>query len=478
MDTECSIHLALDSLTMEHTPPTHQPPARFPLWVIAVTVSLSALMTIYGAIRAFYYQSSFLSPIAYTTDERPTAERLSLLLETTPDRLLVGIHTFFDFLVSYYWGTLSNPWLEGGEILPVNYPPLAMAFMEIWAAFPYKTALAIYLPLMALALIAPVWIALRRTRWSLQLLAVGVVLLSGPAIASLDRGNTQGFIPILLFAFGVLALKGRWGWASVFLVLATSLKIFPALLLFVLIAERKWRTFFGSVGALAAIHTLGFLPYPGSAPASFEAWFTAAFGWLGRDSLAGFLEYNASFVGGLAHWAMFLGFAPVASFLAEYGSIIAILVTGFTIFFIFLRTRLSLTVRLFAAFMTSTIVLPVAYPYTANWVIAALALLFLGAAPALRETDLAGHLERLRSAPRESTQLLWVCLALASGLLLTFAPVFIPGTMESGYRAGVASLLMPIAVVIALVGMSYAAAKAKPAEINSTPGPSTAAVAP
>ena len=463
---------------MDQSRTTTQPPARFPLWVIALTVSISALLTIYGAIRAFYYQSSFLAPIAYTTDERPTAERLSLLLEVQPEQLLVGIHTFFDFLVSYHWGTLSNPWLEGGEVLPVNYPPLAMAFMEIWALFPYKTALAIYLPLMALALIAPVWIALQRTHWSLQLLATGVVLLSGPAIASLDRGNTQGFIPILLFAFGVLALSGRWGWASVFLVLATSLKIFPALLLFVLVAERKWRAFFTSVAALIGIHTLGFLPYPGSPMSSFESWFSSASGFLARDNLAGFLEDNASFVGGLAHWAMFLGFAPVASFLADYGSFIAILVTAYAIFLVFLRTRLSLTVRLFAVFMTSTTVLPVAYPYTANWVIAAVALIFLGAAPALRDAGIADHLEQTRRPQWNSLKLLWICLALTSGLLLTFAPVFIPGTMESGYRAGVASLLMPVAVVVALVGMSYAALKAKPTEINSTPGPSTAAVAP
>ena len=454
------------------------PPSRFPLWVVGLTVSFSAILALYGGIRSFYYQSSFLAPIAYTTDERPTAERFAQLLDTTSDQFLVGIHVFFDFLVSYYWGTLANPWLEGGDVLPVNYPPLAMIFMDFWALFPYKVALAIYLPFMVLALIAPVWLALHRTRWSLQVIAVCVALLSGPAIASLDRGNTQGFIPILLFAFGVLALRGRWGWASLFLVIAASLKLFPALLLFVLLAERKWRALGTSVLALTVIHTLGFILYPGNPRESFETWFSYAFTFLSREDLNGFLEYNMSFVGGLAHWAMFLGVPSAASFLATYATVIAFAVTAFTIWLVFLKRRLPLTVRLFAAFMTTTIVLPVAYPYTANWIIAAAALIFLGSAAELREQDPSKILEQRQSFDWDFSRVLWSSLALTSSLLLAFAPVFIPGSMESGYRAGIASLLMPIAVLTALTGMTITAWNGASRKVTATPGPSSAAVVP
>ena len=471
------VRLALDCIAMEPQGTTSQTPTRFPFWVLGLTVTISAVLTIYGGIRAFYYQSSFLAPIAYTTDERPTAERLAGLLGTSPGELLVGIHAFFDFLVSYYWGTLGNPWLQGAEVLPVNYPPGAMAFMEVWALFPYKTALAIYLPLMAVALITPAVVSLWGVRWSLVVLAAGITLLSGPAIASLDRGNTQGFVPLLLFAFGVFALKGRWGWASIFLVLAASLKIFPALLLVVLIAERKWRALAGSIIALAVIHTAPFLLYPGDPRVSFQTWFSYAFTFLGRDDLAGFLEYNASFVGGLAHWAMFLGLSALAGWIESVSTLLAVGVTAVVIGVIFLRTRLSLSIRLFAAFMTSTTILPVAYPYTANWIIAAVAVLFLGAIPQLRsglETAMSVG-DRMQWNP---PTVMWSALAVSSALMMAFAPVFIPGSMESGYRAGVASLFMPIAVTISLVGMYWAAWRTDrmPRPATSIPDPSIVAV--
>ncbi len=427
------------------------PPTRLPFWILGISLTLSAVFVLYGGFRAFYFQSSFLAPIAYTTDERPTAEVYGNLLGVAPAELLSGIHVFFDFLISYYWGTLENPWFDDPTGFPVNYPPASMVFLELWAQFPYKTALSIYLPLMALCLLLPTVIALRGTRWSLALLASSVTLLSGPAIASLDRGNTQGFIPILLFGFALLALKGRWGWASVFLVLATSLKLFPAVILLVLIAERRWRALIGSLIALLMINTLGFLLYPGNPVDSFRAWLAAAFTFLGRDNLAGFLEYNASFTGGLAHGLIVIGLTDAAPIIESQARVITIFVTAILAVVVLLRNLLPLAVRIFAAFMMTTTLLPVAYPYTANWVIAGSAMMFWLCAPALRVSLNADN--RASSPPElESLSLsrdtVWFGIAVASGALLSFGPVFIPGTMESGYRAGVASLIMPIAVAV------------------------------
>lgn len=450
-------------------------PPRLPIWTLGLTVGFSALLTIYGGIRAFYFQGPFLAPIAYTTDERPTAKLYAELLGVSPESLLTGIHAFFDFLNPYYWGSLANPWIEGGQVLPVNYPPVAMMFMKVWTFLPYKTALMIYLAIMAIALVLPMIIALRKTRWSLIVIAASITLMSGPAIASLDRGNTQGFLPILLFGFGMMVMKKRWGWAAVFLVAAASLKLFPAILLALFISERRWRALTGSIIALIIINTAGFAFYPGNALHSFQTWFAYAFTFLGRDSLSGFLEYNTSFIGGLAHWCVFLGLPSAAPLVESVALPLAIIILLALLVIVFQRKRIPMEVRLFAAFMSTTVVLPVAYPYSANWVIAGAALLFASAAPQLATGHVSTVIKHpagdrsLRSLFRRPQIWMWSGVTIASALLLTFAPVFIPGTMESGYRAGVSTLLVPIAVSAFLIG-AYRQILARPRPLDLSNG--------
>lgn len=420
--------------------------SRMPLALVTVSVLASTMWVLYGAIRGFYYQGAFLNAIAYSTDEHISAEGYARLLGRPTADLLVGIHAFFDFLNPYYWGSLGNPWLENATNFPVNYPPLAMLFMKFWATFPYRVALTWYLGMMAVALALPAWLPLRKRRWSTQVVAIAVILVSGPAIASLDRGNTQGFLPLLLFAFGWAVLRGRWGWAAAAVVIATSMKLFPAVLILVLIAERRWKAVLGSLIGIGVINTAGFLLFPGSAVDSFTFWFARASEFLGRD-FNGFLEYNVSFAGGVAHWLILTGAPGWAASLTAHAMWVIAPIVIVAVPLIWQRTLLPIAVRLIVAMMLTTVVLPVAYPYSLNWAIAAAGVAFLASAHVSDWPRAWSHI----SAVQE------VAVTLGIGLLLGFYPVFIPGTMEAGYRAGMVSLVTPLVTLGMIATFWYVA---------------------
>ena len=414
-----------------------------PLKVIAVTVFMGVGASIYGGWRAFYFQSSFLSPIAFTTDERPTAEVFSKFLQIPQEEILVGIHAFHDFLISFYWGSLGNPWVENELDFWPNHSPLAMLLGRAWNAFPYSTARDLNLWLMALAMLVPVAVSLRRMSWAIALLAMSVTVASGPFIASLDRGNYQGYIPVLLFAFGYFALKGRWAWAGFFVAFAASFKLYPVILLLVFVAERRWRALFGTIAGLAIFNVLLFFFFEGPVLESLHMYLAYVTPILGQQE-SELLSYNVSFTGGVLHALLFVDFSDVAVFLAERNVIVVLL--GFLLVapILWMRRSVPFVVRVIAAMSLTILITPVVFPYTVNWVIAAFALILISS-----------HLstDGDKSPSVSLTRLQSLGLVLLVGLLMAFYPVFIPGTYENGYPAGALTLVVPVAIGLFAVAM-------------------------
>lgn len=432
----------LRDLTVSRRGPGTRLPVAFPeatpVTVVSLVVGLSAILTVYGGLRAFYFGGSFLAPIAYTTDERPTADIFARLLGTEPDDLLMGIHAFHDFLVSYYWGGLSNPWAQNALNFWPNHSPLAMLYGRFWHTFDYATARDLNLVLMALAMTLPAVIAVRRKPWSVKVLVVSVTVLSGPFIAALDRGNYQGYVPLLMFAFAYFAMRGRWGWAAAALVLAASFKVYPIVLVAVLVAERRWRALVAVLLGGVVLNAALFFAFEGPVTETMRLYLHYLSPILGlRES--GLLSYNASFAGGVLHWLLVSGQAGVAHALMRHVSVLVLLGVVAVAPIVWMRRSVPFPARLVAAMMLTSVMTPVTYPYTANWAIAGLAVVVLASGAEW-------------GAPRmgngQATPFQARGLAGALSLFLVFSPVFIPHTMENGYPAGVQSLMVPIGVLV------------------------------
>ena len=415
-------------------------PATTPLNLLAIVVAISTAGVFYGGVRAFYFGSEFLAPIAYITDESISASLVAPVIGLPVEALLLGNHFFFDFFISYYWGGLPNPWFDNQLVFDPNHAPLAMLLGRAWGALEYGLARDLNVVLMAVSTVAVGLISLRRQRWALVVVGSCILLVSGPSIGALDRGNYQGYVPILMFAFAMLALRGRWGWAAVFVVTAASLKMYPIVLVLVFIAEKKWKPLAGVIVGGAIANLLLLFAFQGSPWRSGIEFFRNASLILGQEEL-GMMVYNTSFTGGLLHWSQLLGLETLLSLGWTYPWIVALVGIFLLTPLIWLRSRLPLAIRIIAALMLTTTMTTHSFPYTLNWSIAAAGVMF-----ALSAAQVTPH------APSRHTPLYVWTTVVAVGLALSFVPVFIPGTMEMGFPAGASSLLSPVSVLVFSLG--------------------------
>lgn len=413
-----------------------------PIDLLSIVVFVSGAAAVYGGVRAFYFNSEFLAPIAYITDERISADLFSPLIDSTAEGVLLGKHLFFDFFISYYWGTLPNPYFDLGLDFWPNHTPMAMLVGRAWSSLDYALARDLNVSFMAISVAAVGIVSLAGRRWTIVLLGTTVLVLSGPSIAAMDRGNYQGYIPILLLGFGIAALRGRWGWAAALLAIAASFKMYPVILILIFIAERRWRALIGTVLGAAFGNFILLLFFEGSP-------ITSAFEFLYQASriLAHSGQeldiYNTSLAGGIIHWLNFLGVEGIADALSMYAWVVALAGSVALAAILWFRESVPLVIRLIAALMLTTTITTHSFPYTLNWAIAAAGLLFLSSKK---------HMDT-KTSEREISRLLRWTTTISIALFLGFYPIFIPGTMESQRPAGVASLVAPVAYFIFVVGI-------------------------
>jgi hypothetical protein len=95
--------------------------------------------------------------------------------------------------------------------------------------------------------------------WYSQATSVFVIcFLSYPFLFTIDRGNFELLLFLLLLVFLYLFEKKKYLWSTIPLAMAIAIKVYPAILLFLFIPEKKWKEFFISIGFSIAL-TLGSL---------------------------------------------------------------------------------------------------------------------------------------------------------------------------------------------------------------------------
>jgi len=404
---------------------------RFPIDVAGFTLAVSALALLYGGFRAFYFQSGFLESMSYYSDERPFNAIVNGWIGRDPAETLYGVHAFGDYLLLNVWAQFPDPW---GQMEQVNYLPPVLLFYKVMGLLPYSVGLTLFLVFLVLCLVLPMVLASRgRPIGQRLILVTTLALLTGPALATLDRANNQGFLPLLLFGFGIAILREKWGWASVFIAIAAMIKIYPIVLILLLIALRKYKWALVSVGitGIAVIATLPLTSTEGLAG------LTTVIGdvlqWQERTTDS-FLEYNASFAGGLANLLMFAGLDALGTWIAA-NALIIIAVYAVVVIPLLWSTRVPLWLRIILVLSLTTALMPITYPYALNWVLAATAItvwvsrrgMFSGALP----------------------QRIALSLAASLSLITAVLPIFIPGSMEAG-RPATAASLASLVVAIAL----------------------------
>lgn len=393
-------------------------PRAAPLDLTALTAVIGTIAVLYGAFRAFYFEGSFLQALSYVSDERPFTEIVGGLLGLTPADSLFGIHVFGDFMMPYYWASLDNPWLQQA-VEAVIYPPGALVIFKAFTFVPYQAGLVLFEAVLVLALTAPMILASRGRRWSERVLLVLVLgVLTGPSLATLDRGNIQGLLPLLLFGFVTAVLRQRYGWASAFIIAAASIKLYPIVLVLVLLGLHKWRQAVWAVGGTVIVNLLAVPLLSDNLWPSLRLAFLNPLGWAER-SFEQFMSYNVSMAGGVAHVFAMGGLGSAATWVSSHAMVVS-LIALLLIAPLVVSQRLELWVRITLAMLLMTAAMPVVFPYALNWVVAAAALIVFVA--------VGGRAGVVGAAPRWQ----WLPVLIAVGLLAAPYPIFVPGSAVAG----------------------------------------------
>lgn len=406
-------------------------PRAFPLDLAGLTVGLSTLAILYGGFRAFYYGGDFLASFSYVSNETVFNEIVNAWIGRDPQETLFGIHAFGDYVILNVWASFPDPW---GQLEQVNYPPPILLVYRLLGFLPYDVGFWLYMAGLVIGLLAPMVIATRSLPFTSRVLLISTLaVLTGPAISTLDRGNSQGLLPVIFFCFAIAIMKQRWGWAASLIAVAAAIKIYPIALILLLLALRKYRWAAASIGMSigAVLLTLPLMSTAGLA--GLPVVVGDILQWQERD-LGTFLSYNVSLAGGLANGAMFLGFESMALWIASNPLVVAAVYGAFVIPLLWSR-RIELWLRVLLVLSLPTTLMPIVYPYALNWILAASAF----AVWIVRTWADAEELRPLIS------RLLLLTLAVGTALL----PIFIPGSAESGRPAGVVSL----AAVVVAVGL-------------------------
>ena len=231
---------------------------------------VEALAFVWSAFKIIYLRFPANAVLSNTERDRPYIRP-----EAYEEPRLVGIHYFGDFLQTFDWATLANPWTHDSEFL-VQYPSVPVYLLKLLTPFPYFTAMWIYLALLTVSSALAVWLVLKNfSRVTRFATAIALGCLSAPALMAFDRGNSVGFLAILfcLFSIGVLS-DHKWLSVSMLVLMATT-KIYPILLIIIFVRLKWWREIAATVLAGLGLTVFLFAVTPGNLVTTVEAWLQA-----------------------------------------------------------------------------------------------------------------------------------------------------------------------------------------------------------
>jgi hypothetical protein len=222
---------------------------------LALTASLAWIW-----IESSYRSVTVASRLSYFSSDKPWMPIDSVA------RPIIGNHFFGDFQLPFAWGGnllhTFSPYLSSS--IPENYTPLAAVFFVPFHLLSLRYAALVYLVLSAAVFLVPLWLLLAPLKWEYRVIFLApVAVLTAPFVTTVDRGNTIG-IGMGLVAWAIWAWRSEsWMLCGAFLALAVAFKGYPAALLVVPLALRRYRFTTLVAASAVALNLLALMLYPG-----------------------------------------------------------------------------------------------------------------------------------------------------------------------------------------------------------------------
>ncbi len=217
---------------------------------IALLLLLGVDLAIGWALQ-FYFKSSIISQISF---QGADGSHLPPGIHIGP---ALGVHYFGDFEEYVAYATLHHsPYYS--RLHPASYGPGAIVLvLALDRLFGWPGAVFVFL---LVSLIAFLWglVRLLGSSLSVRLLAI-LLLFSAGVVICLDRGNLQILVAALCIWFAVGLLENRPILMIVALASAIAVKIYVAVLVVVLIRQKRWGDVGRLVGLTAVLYFIGFL---------------------------------------------------------------------------------------------------------------------------------------------------------------------------------------------------------------------------
>jgi len=206
--------------------------------LLALVAILVALSLGYDWVQQFYRQIPVNDSLSFLANDLPW------MPIHTQAVTIIGVHYFGDFQLPYAWAInvrhSLSPYLSSQY--PANVPPFEILCFIPFTLLSVGPATILFLVISIFVYVMPIWFLLSPMGSSSRIVVIALfVLVSGPFVAMLDRGNAIGIV-IGLVSWSVVAWRSRhWYLCGALLVAAISIKVYPVALLVVPIAFRRYR---------------------------------------------------------------------------------------------------------------------------------------------------------------------------------------------------------------------------------------------
>jgi len=202
-------------------------------------------------------------------------------------------HYFGDFLVIFRLSQQASPYFVS-SVMPFTYFPLAAVLLGPFVIFSYWTAFILYLTVSTVALIGICWSGLKDMAPSLRIQVIALILISGPMISVIDRGNLASLLTIFCL-WGVIQLHSKRPYkAAVLLGLAGAIKGYPVLLLLVFVRRREWKQLAVGLATFSAATLIPMMFYARGLISNFREMISQYIGTSSPEHAVNILGYNSS----------------------------------------------------------------------------------------------------------------------------------------------------------------------------------------
>lgn len=228
--------------------------------VVALQLSCTILfLSFVYLVTEYFYQNRLDDFLSFHANDAPGFIQPSCMPKP------LGIHYFGDFVSVACHSRLSSPYLS---TYSSNYFPFAYLIMRPFGfllKFNFKLSILLFLFITFSLILIPMWNSLSfiKEHASRVTLLIAVVIMSYPLFSVIDRGNIQGFV-VGFIILGLLAFqKKKWRFAICFLAVATALKGYPFIFMFMFLRKREWKYFLSALFASVSFTIISLLTFSG-----------------------------------------------------------------------------------------------------------------------------------------------------------------------------------------------------------------------